>query len=312
MQLLRESDKNYELNCELKFELETLQEEMEDKEVVIVKQVEDVKGQIYEMRTCHENFLTKIDQQRDSISKETENSFLVDLEPIKSKYAKNNFEIEEMKKEINFLKSDFQKLRGRIIENARSIERRTAEEVKIQTDIKKKNLLEELRMNEEMIDEIREKVDQGAILSQKIRTRYEKGQFELVKAEKFLEESSLKMDSILENQLQEIATLKFNHEELEREIQEKIEDLEEEKIVISQNLDEYEQEYQELERENKSCVKVLDEHLENGIHRIKRLDDAIKVFEKESAVLRMKNRELTTHLNDRLNMVLEQNLNKDN
>lgn len=305
---MRESGKNYQINCNYKFELESLEDNLDDKEEDIRNKIEDVKGQVYEIRAYHESLLTKIDEQKDSICKDAGSSFSVEIEPIKSKYAQNQSEIEGIKDEINFIKTEFQNLREKIIQNARGIERKVMEEVNIQTQFEMKGLIEGINDNEEMIDEIKQKVEQGNMLSRTMKSKFDRTKVQLDQAERILTESDLKMQELIQSQVEEISKLKLEKENLERSMVDKIEDIEEEKLIISQQLDEYEQEYQRLDIENKACMKLLDEHLENGIGRIKKLDDAIRGYQKEIEILKMKNKQVAEKLKLGLNLVLEQNL----
>lgn len=287
--------------------MEILKNQKIKNEEKIKKRIEDVNGEIYEIRAYNESFLTKIEEERNIIKREAELNFLSEVEPIKSKHSKNQLEIEEIKKEINMIKTEFEKLREGIIETARNTEKRAKEETNIKHEFDMRNLVERIRENEEIIDEIKEKVEQGDILSKGMRSKFDYTKDQLYKAEAILGDSDKKFNSVIEDQREEIGLLEAQKEGKGREIVEMIEEVEEEKVEISQKLEEFEDEYERIERENRARMKLLDEHLEIGIGRIKQLDDAVKGFESESRVLREKNKELALKLKERLNLVLEMN-----
>lgn len=297
-------------NEEMRQKLYKLSELANDKEREMSIKIAQIQDELFETRAYYEHLLEKIEYEKDKISEETRISYEDSIDPVRQEYNMNQAEIESYKDKIRGIELSFQALKDDIVRDIEVIEKRTIEDCEDEF----KAAYQECKFQFET-----EERELRAFESQ-----YNDGARELQLTQKKILETKIQYKNLLENLFEErdylemfktqqkdvLKDLRKKEIYAEELLEKKIEEVEHDKQEIGKTLDNYEQEYENLRKEEGEELDMLRSHLEGGKERIFKLEEAIQSFENECTIIKEKNRLMINNLQNGFNQVFNDNKSK--
>jgi len=295
-------------NAEFKKQYKILSEISREKEIDLKEKIDDIQGELFELKAYYESYVQRIEEEKEAVVRETQSVFMDELEPIRSKYASNALQIETQKEEIRKLKESFQGLRAYIIQNAKLTEKKAVQESKIETAIEAGKIIDKLRICSEESEQLKEKVEKGTLLCNHMKNKLNKSKIQLNQACLVLKSSKTEMGKLIEGQTKEIDMLRAKKMDMEHQIMNSIEEIEQFKEIIGENLDKMDYEYDDLEKRNQAFVSLMDENFEKSQKVLAHMQDRVDEVQEQCKSLQDRNKQIIMKLNQGLKQVIKSNL----
>ena len=187
------------------------------KERQLLDEIEDSEVELSNNKDFYSEYFRKIDMERDIVEQETEHNFEEDIGPYKAEFTQNEMEIEGIKEQIRQIKTQFERLRTNLIQDARHTEQSTLDQIKVEHSIQMQNLDAEIKSVVSQSENLKSRFESGSQMAQKMNQKLETSRQNLLTGEELLTKGLESTNNQLKGQsseLQELMQIRNNAQQV--------------------------------------------------------------------------------------------------
>ena len=274
----------------------------------LLDELEDTQVEIQHQGQFYDEYMAKIDREMEIVLNETQLNFEEQIEPMQKDFDQYEYEIETCKDQILQMKTNFERLRIELGQDALYVEKSTIDQVTIDHAMKMKQIDEEIKQTMRFNEDLKTRYETGSVMAEKMTQKLEVSRKNLAQAEEILLKGLESANYSSQRQEEEYEDLFNMRNNAYQTLENKLQDLEQLQATLQQtSKDQYNLET--MAREDQLGIQnSMQEVMQQGEKRMIDLDNALQKYVTETQKMKERNSSLISEIEDGLQKVIQANL----